>query len=188
MTGSPVVQRNDLLQESLVSSTPPDDLVVMGHVSGAFGILGWISLVVHTEYLDSLLGYDVWWLGREAQWYPRRLIDGKVHGKKLVAQLEDILDRDVARMLKGCQVAVPRSMMPVLTADEFYWTDLEGLFVRNLQGEELGQVKRLFATGAHDMLVVKADDVERILPFTATVVLQVDLGARLITVDWGMDY
>jgi 16S rRNA processing protein RimM len=35
-------------------------------------------------------------------------------------------------------VSIPRSEFPELPADEFYWSDLIGLDVVNLQGEALG--------------------------------------------------
>jgi 16S rRNA processing protein RimM len=49
-------------------------------------------------------------------------------------------------------------------------------------------VERLFATGANDVLVVQDGETERLLPFVGAVVLKVDREARLITVDWGLDY
>ena len=60
--------------------------------------------------------------------------------------------------LKGMQVAVPRSQLPVLSKngeDGYYWSDLIGLEVVNLQGEELGKVTGLLETGANDVLQVQ---------------------------------
>lgn len=166
----------------------PDDLTVMGYVSGAFGIRGEINVVADTEYADSLFDYPVWWLGRDGDWKPYTLIKGGVHAKKLAAQLDGVNDRDQAFALRGCEVAVPRSQMPAPADDEYYWVDLIGLEVRNLQNERLGVVERLFATGANDVLVVRDGDIERLLPFVAAIVLKVDRAAKVITVDWGLDY
>lgn len=166
----------------------PDDLTVMGYVSGAFGIRGEINVVADTEYADSLFDYPVWWLGREGRWKAYTLIKGGVHTKKLAAQLEGVNDRDQAFALRGCEVAVPRSQMPEPATDEYYWIDLIGSEVRNTQGERLGLVQRLFATGANDVLVVTDGDAERLLPFVAAIVLKVDRENKVITVDWGMDY
>lgn len=169
-------------------SAVPDDLVTMGFVSGAFGIRGWINVVADTELADSLFDYDTWWLGRDGQWRAYVFEDGQVQPKKLAAKLEGVDDRDMAFALKGCQVAIPRSRMPAAGDDEYYWADLVGLAVVNTAGEALGMVERLFETGANDVLVVKDGDTERLLPFVAQVVLKVELEARTITVDWGLDY
>jgi 16S rRNA processing protein RimM len=82
---------------------------------------------------------------------------------------------------------VERAQLPEARADEFYWTDLEGLEVRTTAGLSLGRVEQLLATGANDVLVVRGT-VERLIPFiVGQVVTQVDLAAGLIVVDWSPD-
>ncbi|XZG71905.1 ribosome maturation factor RimM [Chitinibacteraceae bacterium HSL-7] len=161
----------------------------MGFVSGAFGIRGWLNVVADTEYEDSLLDYQQWWIGRDGQWRCYQVEEGAVHPKKLAAKLVGVDDRDGAFALKGSQVAIPRSAMPEAGEGEYYWADLVGLNVVNTAGESLGVVDRLFETGANDVLAVRREgDPERLLPFVKQVVLKVDLQARLIEVDWGLDY
>jgi 16S rRNA processing protein RimM len=160
----------------------------MGFVAGAFGVRGWVRVIADTEYADSLLDYPEWWLGREGVWQRMTVEEASVQPKQLVAKLEGVADRDVAHALKGATIAVPRSAMPPLGADEYYWADLIGLSVRNLDGAVLGVVARLFETGANDVLVVRDGEQERLLPFVAAVVQRVDLVAREIVVDWGLDY
>ncbi|WP_373976467.1 ribosome maturation factor RimM [Chitinibacter sp. SCUT-21] len=166
----------------------PDDLVVMGYISGAFGIQGWVSLIADTQYADSLLDYKTWWLGKNGQWKSYQVADAHVQPKKLGAKLQGVNDRDVAFSLKGCEIAVPRSEMPELEEDEYYWADLIGLEVLNSQGERLGVIEKLFETGANDVIVVKDGDVERLVPFVGHVVLDVNLETRVMRVDWGLDF
>ncbi len=166
----------------------PDDLLIMGYVSGAFGVHGWINLVGDTEDADSLFDFDTWWIGRDGQWQAYTLVEGQVHTKKLAARLEGVDGRDAAFALKSCKIAVSRSLLPAPAADEYYWVDLIGLGVINVQGEKLGVVDNLFETGANDVIVVKDGQTERLLPFVAHVVLKVDLAAKTISVDWGLDY
>lgn len=169
------------------ASVPPD-LTVMGYISGSFGIQGWVNIVADTEHAGSLFDYKTWWLGRDGKWTAYTLLEGGVHTKKLAAHLKGVVGRDAAAALRGCEVAVPRSAMPPSHEGEYYWVDLIGLDVVNTQAERLGVVERLFETGANDVLVVKDGDTERLLPFVGPVVLKVDLAARLITVEWGLDY
>ncbi|WP_200916690.1 ribosome maturation factor RimM [Jeongeupia sp. HS-3] len=160
----------------------------MGYVSGAFGIRGWLNVVADTEHADSLLDYDTWWLSRDGDWRSYTLEEGAVHTKKLAAKLVGVDGRDAAFALKSYQVAVPRSLMPAAAENEYYWSDLVGMAVVNTADEVLGKVEKLFETGANDVLVVKGAETERLLPFVAQVVLKVDVDARCITVDWGLDY
>jgi 16S rRNA processing protein RimM len=75
--------------------------------------------------------------------------------------------------------------------DGYYWSDLIGTSVFNLQNEEFGNVIGLLRTGANDVLQVQSvrgDQKERLIPFIDQVIVDVDLEARKITVDWGLDY
>jgi 16S rRNA processing protein RimM len=77
--------------------------------------------------------------------------------------------------------------LPVIREGEYYWTDLIGLEVVNLNGEALGVVCELFATGANDVLRVQGER-ERLIPFIPQVVREVSLDSAVIRVDWELDY
>jgi 16S rRNA processing protein RimM len=162
-------------------------MVVMGRVTVPFGVRGWVNVQPDTEVLDGLFDYPVWWIQAESGWRELKLEDAKVHGDHLVAKLEGIDDRDQAFRLKGRLIAVPREQLPEPEANEYYWSDLVGLTVRNTQGIELGQVKELFETGANDVIVVHGER-ERLIPFVGQVVLEVDLLNRAMTVDWDAEF
>lgn len=164
------------------------DLAIMGYVCGAFGVRGAIKVHAETEYADSLFDYPVWWLGKDGDWKSYSFEGGQVQPKALVAELAGVNDRDAAEALRGRQVAVPRSELPAAEEGEYYWTDLIGLQVENLQGESFGSVTELMETGANDVLVVDDAETRRLIPFVDAVVTEVDLDARRIVVDWGADY
>lgn len=86
------------------------------------------------------------------------------------------------------EIGVRRDQLPATAPDEYYWNDLLGLEVMNLQGEPLGRVDHLIETGANDVLVVRGER-ERLIPFVLNqVVMRVDLKAGEIEVDWDKDY
>jgi 16S rRNA processing protein RimM len=149
---------------------PPEDYVVMGRVVAPYAVRGWIKLQTFTEYLDSLLDYPVWRIGKDGDWRDYRVLDGKVHGQYLMASLEEVGDRSAAEALMGLDVAVLREEMPEAEEDEYYWDDLIGLDVVNLAGEALGRVEGLLETGANDVLQVRDGETERLLPFVDAVV------------------
>ncbi|MDD5058887.1 MAG: ribosome maturation factor RimM [Sideroxydans sp.] len=163
-------------------------MVVMGKVVGAQGILGWVKVQTFTEYLDGLLDYDTWYVGNEQAWHPMQVLEANVHGKVLIAKLEGIVDRTAAEKFKGQLIAVPRADLPEQPEGEYYWSDLVGLSVENLAGEKFGIVDSLLETGANDVLVVKGESGETLMPFIASVIQQVDLQKKLIRVDWQADY
>lgn len=160
----------------------------MGRVVAPYAVRGWVKLQTFTEYLDSLLDYPVWRIGKDGDWRDYRVLDGKVHGQYLMASLEGVDDRNAAEALMGLDVAVLREEMPEADEDEYYWDDLIGLDVVNLAGEALGRVEGLLETGANDVLQVRDGETERLLPFVDAVVKEVDLEAGRLVVDWGLDY
>lgn len=167
----------------------PDDLIPMGYITNAFGILGWVKIKTDTEYEDSLDDYEVISLRLSAGKLVRKKIeksfvrDGIFHAK-----FEGIDNRDAASALKGAIVAVARKEFPDLADDEYYWVDLIGLQVVNLESELLGTVTSLIETSASDVLVVEDGKAKRLIPFVKRHVAQVNIENKQITVDWGLDY
>jgi len=167
--------------------SPPDDLVVMGRVAAPYAVKGWVKVQTFTEYLDSLLDYPAWWLGKAGKWREVEVLEAKVHGQTLLAHLEGIDDRDAAEALNGFEIAVARDEMPPAEDDEYYWSDLIGFQVVNLAGESLGRLDGFLETGAHDVMQVKGEK-DRLIPFTAPIVDRVELEAKRVVVDWGLDF
>ncbi|KAG1707776.1 tRNA (guanine-N(1)-)-methyltransferase [Nymphon striatum] len=130
------------------------------------------------------------WLGQGAQlstrgdWKPVKVVQGRMQGKSIVAQLENVIDRDQAEALIGSKIAITNDELDKLPEGEFYWKDLLGLTVKTIKDEELGVVDWLFDTGSNDVIVVKGEAIgepERMIPFIIDdVVVSVDLENSLM--------
>jgi len=175
----------------------------MGRIVAPYGVFGWLKVVPDTEAFDGLFDYDNWWLGKGDDWREMVVETAKVHNDVIVVKLKGIDDRDAALACKGKQIAVPRDQLPEADENEYYWSDLIGLRVKNKQDVDFGLIVDVFETGANDVIVVKQDDIkqaatdkaavkekpqERLLPFTADVVLEVDIKAKTMLVDWDADF
>ena len=167
-------------------------MVVMGRIVAPYGVLGWLKVLPDTETMDSLFDYPVWWIGRDDQWQATKVEELKIHNDVLVVKLAGVNDRDAALACKSKQVAVPREALPEPSEDEYYWSDLIGLEVKNQQNVMLGWITDVFETGANDVLVVNTGkengNVERLIPFIDQVVLAVDIQAKTMLVDWDADF
>jgi 16S rRNA processing protein RimM len=184
------------LIDSAAGDKIPDDLVQVGHVTGAYGLRGGIRVSPYSADADALLSVKTWWLDKPAL-HPVKVRSAKYHSGDVTAILDDVTDRNVAEALKGAAVQVSRAEFPALPEDEYYWSDLIGLDVVNLQGEALGKVADMMSNGPQSILRILpvpdpvAPDAkleERLVPFVGQFVKTVDLKARLITLDWGLDY
>jgi 16S rRNA processing protein RimM len=175
----------------------PDDLVTLGRIVGLFGTQGWVKVYSYTRPPESILQYDPWLIRSEGEWRNHRLKGGRRQGKGLVAHLEQCPTREEANRLIGADIAVPLERLPALPEGEYYWVQLEGLQVVNLENVTLGVVSHLLETGANDVMVVVpqvslpgegAQANPRLIPYVAEVVREVDLERGFVRVDWGPDY
>jgi 16S rRNA processing protein RimM len=166
---------------------PAHELVTMGQVVGLYGVRGWVKVYSHTREREGILAYSRWWLRLPDGWRQFELEDGRRQGQGVVAQLKGIADRNQAARLVGADIGIDRRELPALPEGEYYWAQLEGLTVRNLEGTELGTVSHLVETGANDVLVVTGER-ERWIPYTPDVIREVDLESGILVVDWDADF
>ncbi|WP_313074708.1 ribosome maturation factor RimM [Melaminivora sp.] len=185
---------------TLQAAELPEDAVEVGRIADAWGVKGWIKVVPHSSDPEALLSARTWYL-QPAERGARSFFTGtlaltvrqaRVHSDALVAWIDGVEDRDAAEALRGARIFVPRSGFPATAEDEYYWVDLIGLDVVNREGVLLGSVRELLPTGPQTTLVLDYQQdgklLERLIPFVAAFVDQVDLAARRITVDWQPDF
>lgn len=167
----------------------PTRRILVGRIHGAFGVRGEVKLESLTEPAGNLLRYQPWIL-RDALGRERDIVGARARssGKGLIGTLPGVDDRDIAEALRGAELYVPRSALPPPREGEFYWIDLEGMRVENLEGVPFGVVDRVFPNGANDVLVAKGDR-ERMIPWVRPdFVRELDFDAGRIVVDWDADF
>ena len=170
-------------------SAKRDDLIVLGRITGLYGVRGWLKVYSNTQPRDNILRYERWQIGHLGQWHAAVLEEGRSHGKGIVAKLQGCDDRDAAAALLGLEIAIQREQLPPAEDGEYYWADLVGLAVSNTEGVALGRVDHLLETGANDVLVVQQDEVERLIPFVqGQFVKAIDLTTGTMVVDWDPDF
>lgn len=183
----------------------PADAVEVGRIVDAWGVKGWLKVQPFAADPQALFSSRRWFikppegaLRPGAASFPPllKIVAAREHGDVVVAQAQDVADRNGAEALRGARIFVSRASFPTPDADEFYWVDLIGLAVVNREGASLGRVTGLLDTGPHSVLRVlpegadpaQAEESERLIPFVAAYVDEVDRERGRIVVDWGLDY
>ena len=162
--------------------------VVLGRVSGLYGVKGWVKIHSYTDPRESILRYTNWLIDVDDRWLSVNVAESRPHGKTLIARFDGVEDRDDAAAYVNADVGVDRGELPETGEDEYYWSDLEGLRVKRQDGRLIGRVAYLLETGANDVLVVRDGDDEVLIPFvTGDVIKGVDLAGGVISVDWDWD-
>lgn len=164
---------------------------VVGKLGSTYGIRGWLRVYSSTEYAESIFDYQPWFLKIKGQWQPTELESWKHHNHELIAKLKNVNDRETAQSLANVEIGVDLSVFPKLEEGDYYWHDLIGCNVVNLEGYAMGTVTEMMETGSNDVLVVRANSKdafgkqERLIPFLyEQVVKRVDLTTKIIEVDW----
>ena len=138
----------------------------------------------YTQPRENIVAYGPWVLeSPEGERRTMTVVEGKAHGKGVVARLEGVADRDAAAALVGWEIKVSRTSLPDAPAGHYYWDDLIGLNAFDAQGRSVGRVTGLMETGAHDVLVIQGGD-RVLLPFVVgQTIMEVDLAGSRIVVD-----
>jgi 16S rRNA processing protein RimM len=160
---------------------------VLGEIAGVHGLDGEVRVRIAGDSPEHLLSLESVWVGRtaadpEARRYT--VVDGGTgRGGEVRLLLEGIDRRALAGELVGQLVTAPANALPPLPEGEFYWYELIGCGVESETGQQIGAVREIWETGAHDVLVVLDEDgVRRLIPTAAELMKDVDLEARRIVV------
>ena len=168
--------------------------IVLGQIGKGHGIKGWLKLNSFTSPPANILEYPRLTVHLGERTELLQIDEFKKQQNGIKVHFIGYDDAEVSQKLVGREVSVESQRLPLLSDDEFYWHELEGLQVVNLEGDNLGQVAHLIETGANDVLVIKPseqslDQKERLIPYIqGSIVKRVDISLKRIEVDWGADF
>jgi len=159
------------------------ELICIGAIAGAFGVKGEVRLKSYTANPIDIINYA-----------PVRTQDGSREfeivltgqvKKGLTARMTGIITKEDADALKGTELFVPKSRLPQLPDDEYYYSDLVGMTIQDTGGAALGTVRSVQNHGASDLLEIALSDASAtvLLPFTKQCVPTVDMAKRVIVAD-----
>ncbi|OUS09491.1 hypothetical protein A9Q90_03290 [Gammaproteobacteria bacterium 54_18_T64] len=172
------------------------DYAVVARITGPHGIKGWVKVHSYTQPAENVFSYQPWRVKVDGCWRELEADSFRAQGKGTIAHLRGIDDRNEAEALSGTEIFVPRKQFDALEGGEHYWYQLEGLKVYSLVENVrvlLGEVSGFLETGANDVLVVKGvsdsiDRKERLIPYVDQFLLEVDIAAGEILVDWDPEF
>ena len=170
-------------------SSGADELVELGRLNGAWGVAGWVKVFSHTDPPEAIFDYQPWLVGPDRA--PLEVTEWRRVGARLMARLHGVESREAADRLGRPHLYVRRDVLPETAPGQYYWHELIGLEVFNLDDHRFGRVSGLLDAGVHDVLVIAGDDKgrETLIPFVMDrFVRVVDLDGGRIVVDWQPDW
>lgn len=160
-----------------------EDRVIVGTLSGAFGVHGEVRLKSFCADPAAIADYVPLYseVGRA---FDQVVITGQLKNG-FSARVSGITTKEEADALRNTPLLADRNAMPPTEDDEYYYADLIGLPVLDTGGATLGVVKTVMDHGAGDLLeITLPGSFETVLlPFTQAAVPTVDLTAGKIIAD-----
>ncbi len=164
-----------------------DDKVALGRINGVWGTRGWIKVFSDTDPPEAIFDYQPWLLDQSDE--KLAVAEWRRQGPRLVARVDGIDTPEQAAGLIGRSLSVRRGDLPPPDPDQYYWNDLVGLEVVNLDGHVYGKIQRLIETGANDVLEVVGNQRTTLIPFIPEhYVKSVDLDGGVVKVDWPLEW
>ena len=155
-------------------SFPTDKYVLIGKVAKAHGIKGELKLISFSGELESISRCKTLTLIFDTDKISPvfNVLQSRIGKKEVLVRLEGVNDRNHAETLAGCGVLALKNDLPELAEDEFYLHELEGLTVTTENGEIIGRVEAFFDNGVQDILVVKNERDEFLIPLIPGMIIQ----------------
>jgi 16S rRNA processing protein RimM len=162
----------------------PEGLVRLGKIARPHGLRGAVRVILDNADSAALQTVEQVILehGGTYQEYRVRTV-ARAGGNALRVEFANVTTCEAAEALRGAIIFVAASVLPPPGEDEFYDFDAIGCTVATTEGNHLGVVAEIFATGANDVLVVRDGTVEVLIPVIADVVKHLDFASRRITID-----
>lgn len=162
-----------------------EDVVIVAHAVKVRGLKGELVAELLTDFpgrfekLSEIVGVapngDRQRLKLEDHWF---------QNDRVVLKFAGYDDVESALALVGFNFGVRESERIQLPAGQFYDWELEGCLVRIENGSTIGNVREVMRTGGVELLVVRDDKgTEHLIPMTESIVIDVDVNAKLIRVD-----
>lgn len=151
-------------------------LLPAGEIVGVHGVKGVVKVRSHFDE-DSIYrsGTRVFIEDARGRRTSYRIQWARSHKRLLLVALENIFQRERAEALVGARIFAEREALPEPAEGEYYWSDLLGLSVHSTDGQYLGRLEDIIATGSNDVFVVRDGDRETLLPALERVVREIDI-------------
>lgn len=167
-----------------------NEMIVIAKVGATYCLKGQLKLFVLSDSIKTALSYGQWYIKKvsDRNWFPLTGETISPVGTKLIIKFSDANVKEIAAKYTNALLAVPRSTLKDTDEDEYYWADLTGMQVVNIEGYSFGTVYNILDTGANDVLCCKQNAQSYLIPFITNNIIKVSKDNKIITVDWQYDY
>jgi len=159
------------------------EYVVVGTIAKTHGLFGDVRIKPTTNVLEifkELKEFFIYDSSRN-EVYKVELEHIKRSGKTFLAKFVGIDDERAAKQIVGLDLVVKVESLPRLNSpDEYYYYELLDLDVYDQNGDFLGKICDIISTGSNEVIVVKNNEQEILLPMIHDYVIGFERQRRLV--------
>ncbi|MEK6752812.1 MAG: ribosome maturation factor RimM [Chloroflexota bacterium] len=155
--------------------------LAIGFLRRPHGVSGEIIMDLHTDFPDRIKAGRKVYIGDDHE--AATFGSVRVHGNGLLVSLRGYDTPETAGRFRNQWVYVKAKEVPPLPEGQHYKYEMIGLDVVDDNGNALGKLAEILETGANDVYIVRDEaGKEILLPAIPSVILNVDMEARIIKV------
>ncbi|MCH7987826.1 MAG: 16S rRNA processing protein RimM [Planctomycetes bacterium] len=167
------------------------DLIEIGRILRPFGTEGEVLIRLWSGQPAAIEGRTEIQV-RDATGNVRTLAIDQIltRGRRVYLHFPDMDTPEAVARLRGLTLLVPPEDARTLEPDEYFLFQLEGLTVLDTAGNKLGEVVSVMDNPGNDLLVIRHNGAEHLVPLVKTFVRQIDLERRTLelqTIDGLLD-
>jgi len=157
-----------------------NDLLEIGKIVKSSGLKGRLKVLSYCESARVLEALASVFVGEDTEHaFPFNVRYLRAKGGSFSLELEGVEDLETAGAVVGQSVFIPPEVLP---DGEYYWKDIIGLDIVTEEGQQLGQVATILATGSNDVYICSGGEREILIPAFDDVVRKIDIGKGLMVV------
>ena len=160
-----------------------DEFILVASVGKPVGLKGWAKVNSFTRPPENLFNFKNFFLEVDGVKGNINIDKFSKSGKNYILKVESLDSIEEIERLKNKEIFIKSEDLPKLKENEFYWKDLIGMEVRQIDGTVIGVVVEIIETGSDDVLVVEKNNKKELIPFNFGEIIK-EVSDNSIIVDW----
>jgi 16S rRNA processing protein RimM len=161
-----------------------DDLVAIAKIAKPRGLRGEVIANILTDFHGRFAGLEkITALLPDGNRVELKIEESWFQNDRIVLKFENCDTIEAAEAFRDAEICVSESEVVNLEAEEYFDWQLIDCNVVTVDGQEIGKVRGVMRTGGTEILTVDGSEKEFLIPFAATICVDVDIQKRIIQID-----
>ena len=154
----------------------------LGNITKPFGIKGQMVFYLDVDSPDDYADLDSAFVEVKGKLVPYFFKVDNINGNKAVVTFEDLTPQE-AQALAGHDLYLPLDLLPELTGNQFYFHEVTGFKVIDVEKGEIGIIQSIIEYPAQPLFSIMNGDKEILIPVIDPIIKKVDREQRTITIE-----